>query len=499
MVNVKYIHFLLLLCAMSTSVLISMVANAGQLHFQLSQKRIELGQMLKGKLVAVDMSATLSDINLSPLLSNFAINSYPGELNANERQRYPQSNVQVLDLELYPRHTGELNIPPVSLDDVESHSHIVNVDKAKELEGQIAIDTQVSAHRAWQRQQIIITATMTSPQSFVALETESYNPTGFEVLPVKLQKQSVQTSHGQRTRIDAVWTLFPLLAGNYRLDLPLLGYRHNGRIQRHFALPRVNLNVSQLPAYIPPNMPVAMVTITSHISETGLLIPGDLYYWIITLSANGTLPYWLPPVLHSIHNSNNIEFLPVQSKRELHFTEGRIHATVVHKLPFIVHSSGRIHLPMLKLQYFDPVEGRIQSLHYQLGQRWAMSGLALTLLVLALCLTFFLLLLKAYRGIHNRVHQKREIRFSLDHLQQADSAMDVIYGLRRYAAANGWPANICLFDFISIWRQHYVLPQNLISAILGLSKCAYSDKTTQQSLVEFRAVIINHLRKPKRV
>lgn len=472
---------------------------AAQLQLVITQNRVELGQVLHGKLIAIDSPATLSDIDLAPLQNNFVVQSHEGELTAAESQRYPKENVQVLALELYPRHTGKLVIPTLHLDEAQSGVQTILVDNAVESDGAITVELQVSQHRVWQRQQLIVTVAVTSPQSFFTLETAPYKSPGFEILPQQVIKQTVQVNSRNHTRVSTGWVLFPLLAGNYKLDLPMIGYRQSGRVQRQFALPQIALDVHKLPSYIPPNMPVARVNVDASIQPTGVLGTDTLAYWTVTLSANGTLPVWLPPVLQDLRSENGIHFLPQQSRRSLQVSANGAHATVVHQIPFTAQYSGKAQLPALKVQYFDPRSGRIESLRYRSPQPLVMGSTLLILLGFILVITLvWIMRLLIHRG-NRYISQRRQLRQAFSSIRQAETASGIIRGLRQYAAAQGWHANLCMTDFVSKWRQHYQLSEAMLEALHDLSQCAYSRHTTELSVSDLRIIVLINLRSARKL
>lgn len=486
------------LCFFCSALMFS-TASATELHLELTQKNIELGQTLQGKLIAIDSTIALSDLDLKALQNDFVVITHTGALNDNELQRYPQENVQVLELELYPRHSGVLTIPPINLGQAQSRVQTITVNPAMESGSTIDVHMQISDHQVWQRQQIVINVEVKSPQAFFTLETESFKLPGFEIVPLKTQKQSLHGDAHYRTRVTMGWALFPLIAGDYTVDPPMIGYRLGGRIQRRFPLSRIEIRVRQLPAYIPPNMPVAKVNIRSSVTPTGMLKTDTLSYWTVTLTAQGTLPYWLPPVLNKIQNTAGIEFLPAQTKRSEQLGKAGVFAKVVHQIPFKARHSGNVPLPILNVQYFDPSSGRIESLNYHPTQPLAMSTMVLTLLLLCMSAAVIWTIRVLFRHSNVYLHRRRLIRHAMNKISQADTAVDIIIGLRHYATAQGWSTNLSVADFVSIWRQHYHLTDSMLEALHAISYSAYSGRRSTPSLMDLRQTIFQQLRAPRRI
>lgn len=494
MVTGKWRQLIILLCA----VVVYGNCHAQQLHLELKQQRIEWGEILQGRIIALDTATALTDIDLSPLYDNFAVVAHEGDLGEDDAQRYSRVKTQVLDLQLYPRRTGKLAIPALKLDEAQSTAQTVDVDPASVQGGEINIDMHASAQHLWQRQQFVVNVEVKSLQQFFTLETAAFTLPGFEVMPLKMHREPVKGDSHYRTRVTMGWVLFPLLGGNYQLDLPMIGYRYSGRIQRRFRLPRIALEVRDLPAYVPPNMPVARVSIASSVTPPGRLQAGHLSYWTITLKAKGTLPYWLPPVLSNVQSSDGIEFLPAESQRSVQLDNNGAEASVVHQLPFKALGSGSVKLPSLKLQYFDPVAGRIEAVHYRAPQRLALSTSVIGLL--ALCLAAVLiwatrLLLRRARQILKR---ERQTSHALSIIESAATAGDIITGLRFYAVAQGWPTNLGVTGFAELWQLYFYRTDTLHNALQDLSRAIYSGQPSTQPLTQLRKDIVRQLRAKRR-
>ncbi|KPJ91209.1 MAG: hypothetical protein AMJ53_12090, partial [Gammaproteobacteria bacterium SG8_11] len=284
---------------------------ASELELQLQKNSIEWGQVISARLLAFDTDADLADIDLTPLYEDFAVKL--GDLSSGS----PKGKMQKLDLDLFPRRTGNLMLPSVTLGDLHSAAQTITVSDALEQGSALVVDLKVSAEQVWQRQQALATVEIKSPERFFNVEIEPFNAHGIEVRPFVLAREPIDGDARYRSRIQLGWAIFPLLGGDFQLELPMIRYLQGGRVKRRFYLPRLNLKVQELPAYIPPNMPVAKVAVESSIANEGLLHTGDIAYWDITLRANGTLTYWLPPVLHGVQSTDAIEFLPAKSTPKL--------------------------------------------------------------------------------------------------------------------------------------------------------------------------------------
>ena len=104
-----------------------------------------------------------------------------------------------------------------------------------------------------------------------------------------------------------------------------------------------------------------------------------------------------------------------------------------------------------------------------------------------------------FRHSNVYLHRRRLIRHAMNKISQADTAVDIIIGLRHYATAQGWSTNLSVADFVSIWRQHYHLSDSMLKTLHAISYSAYSGRRSTPSPIELRQTILQQLRAPRRI
>ena len=437
--------------------------QAGELRLQLQQPQIEWGQVINAKLIALDAATELAEIDLAPLYADFAV-----IVNENVRGD-SQVKKQTLILQLYPRRTGTLIVPALTLGDLHSREQPVKVSSAMVGGTALVVDMKISARKVWQRQQILATVNIKSADRFFQMEAEPFKLSGFEVRPFVMAREPIDNDPHYRSLVQLGWAIFPLVSGEFTLEPPMLSYVQGGITKRKFFLPRIDFQVRELPAYIPPNMPVAKVRITSSIVTEGLLRTGHLAYWNITLSAKDTLAYWLPPVLHNVQSTNQIDYLPAKSRHDLHIDADGVRAQVIHEVPFKPRRTGTVDLPRLKLQYFDPDTGRIESIYYQTPPVTAWNAP----IIMLFAVLMIVLLVRGASWLIQRYTRHRQRESAILAVSEAGTAKEIQLGLRRYAAAEGWPANLTLSDFLRIWQQRYCTSTELTILLQRMSQQLY--------------------------
>ena len=172
-------------------------------------------------------------------------------------------------------------------------------------------------------------------------------------------------------------------------------------------------------------------------------------------------------------------------------------ASVVHQVPFKPLRSGSVDLPKLKIQYFDPDTGRIETFYHQTDppMAWNVPLIVTTVLVtLGLAVLGWRLVARRYIRYYARYRQKQ---IALQMVQQAKSAQEIFIGLRRYALAEGWPANLTISDYGIYWQQQYRVSADFGALLQRLSRTLYGGQSNY-SLQELQQGLLQNLRKPQR-
>jgi hypothetical protein len=503
----KTLGFWLIICV---GQFIFATVNAGQLNIHLQQRHVEWGQSIHGKLVAHNAKTEMSEIDLTPLHEDFAVVTEAASSEA-------AANIQTMNLELFPRRTGMLTVPMLRLGELQSAQQTVEISNAIIQDTPLVVNVKVSGQEVWQRQQVLVTVEIKSPERFFNLEAEPLDAGSFEIRPFVMSREAINSDRittdrktdpknaddaspnrvdndlPYRSRILAGWAIFPLLSGTFTLELPMIHYLTGGKIQRRFFLPHITIQVRELPAYIPPNMPVAKVSVASEFMTNGLLQTGHMAYWNITLAADGTLAYWLPPILHHMQSSNQVEYLPAKSWPSMKIDATGAHAQVVHQVPFKPQRIGSLHVPQLKIQYFDPDSGRIETVHHQTPTLFTWN----IALIAVVCLLLGLLLLKGGNRVSQQYKRIKQKRFAIGNLKDANNPRQILTALQQLAIVEGWPTNVTVSDFLRLWQQRYHGDDELTALLIRLSRSAYGGQG-DDALREMQCGLLRKLSQARR-
>lgn len=351
------------------------------------QLQQELGKPVQATLYAVDLPAKLVDVDLSPLQRHFGVETDYFVVQQPDK-RWPGKKVQRMQIKLYPRQTGALTIPSISLADTHSTETLVNITSAKIHQIPFTLETRLTTTQPWQRQQLRVTLSIKTADKFPLLESQLQEvQPGVDVVVLPAERQRLHDSQYQ-SQIQLSWIITAYRSGQQHINLPPVKYLHSGVLQRVFYLPQITVNVRSLPPYIPPTMPVGKVDISSTVSTPSLLHLNTLYYWRITLESEQLASSAFPAVLRSVKSGATVQFFPFESQRDESFAADWRQTKIIHNIPFKALTSGYIDLPVIRFNYFEPESGKIISKTlvppqpFALATIWKVSGLVIILILI---------------------------------------------------------------------------------------------------------------------
>ena len=244
-------------------------------------------------------------------------------------------------------------------------------------------------------------------------------------------------------------------------------------------------------------MPVGKIALTSALEKDGLLLPDTLYYWQIALTGNGVSPNWLPTVMQQIKSNDTLRFLPNEIQKKLAFTGDGLQSQVTHLVPFKATSNGRLSLPDLHIQFFNPRNGKIEDLQLKSQSSYALSTTWRVCLTSILCLILLLLVRILYQQLSHWLHRHRLRRHALQLIKTAKEVSDLRHALNLLSHAENWPANLTLREWAQRWQNRYRVDNSFASAMRQLSQACY--QSNQPTNIEaLRGTLARQMRATKR-
>jgi hypothetical protein len=289
---------------------------------------------------------------------------------------------QRLRLRLTPRRTGMLLLPPLQLASATSAVQQIQVSAARE--GDMLLDPHwsLSTSQAWQRQELIASLTVVIADRTAHLDLRAFHPQGTAVTALPTQTRTLADG---RQRLRYSWLLRPLAAGTVTINAPVLRYIRDGVPRRRFHFPHTRVKVRSLPPYVPPTIPVGILTA----SKT----PGG------PLHAQGVGAAALTAALQRAG-------LPATALQRQDGGQGTVSEARIDWARAQPSAAGVVS--------FDPRRGRLRAVHLQPPPApwWLMGGLPLAILLLLILwqrrrLLHFLRLWDYRRRLRGRLAQAR--------------------------------------------------------------------------------------------
>lgn len=469
---------------------------APTLHLDLNRNTVEHGKFLRAELYAVTAGADLQTLDLSPLRRLFGVvlREDPDWV---EDRRWPKQQVQRLRMRLYPLQPGTVTLPSLQLAGLRSEARSIQVSEGGFKGSAIHFSSHASTTNPWQRQQIILSAEVSTSQAFVRLAVpDDWRPAGFEVVPLPMSSRPAQTGSGSVLGIG--WALFPLLPGKHKLRPPAIEYRVSGRSARRYYPAALTLSVKPLPPYVPPTMPVGRITLQSDITPPGYLPTDALAWWTLRIKANALLPRWLPTLQDQIQSNDSLQFLTAKTSRATAADQTGVHGSLTLQMPFKPLSAGRTALPQLSIDYFDPTSGRLRRLQLEPSQRWVYPPAAVWPLAILLMLAVLWLLLQIAASGRRRWQRAAARRQLLKAMASEPDPLLLRAGLKRLATLDGLPQNQSLQQWGRQWRGRYQTEDGFDGLIQQLSDACYRGAgSSGADYAGLRSRLIQQLRRPR--
>jgi hypothetical protein len=312
----------------------------------------------------------------------------------------------------------------------------------------------LSQSTTWQRQQVILSVEIPTPDEFARIEFETLDLQDFEVIELPFKRSEVADSKNQFT-VKIGWILFPLVAGQYEIELPQVVYRPNGGRKIKLKILPQHLSVKSLPSYIPATMPVGKIEIKNTV-QTGSLAKihntQTLIDWNIKLLTTNVLPQTIPPILRQIKTSKALDVFPETLTKKLDKSYGGLKSNLNYKVPIKALQSGALELPVLSIQYFDPKDGKLKRANSKALNHWAINRYLQWFLLGLLIVGALIALFKLFKIIQTYRVKRRMIHQAINAIEQAKNTEEIRTALHNLSQAKGWQANTTLQQLLTNWQ-----------------------------------------------
>ena len=468
MVNIRLFQsgYILLILLLNNICYSSVNINSEKLILYTDKTESILGRPIRVDLYGINLKTKISDINLAALNENFGV-VIDYVINDTSDKRWPNKKIQILKFKIYPRQTGSIKIPGISTKNVSSQEKEILVTKGKTSSPLIILPK----NKPYEQQQLIIHVKVLSADSTSRLSIDK-NPVIKDFASMPLPFERSKNKEGMYV-LKTGWALTALKSGQLNLKLPPIEYSMSGVSRKKFYLPSKLINIKALPLYLPPTIPIGKISIQSELSQNGLLQSDSISYWNIKLTGNLNDSYKLPPILRQVKSNSQIKFLPVNSTRSIKSTNNSLISVVNHSIPFKALKSGFLTFPEIQLQYFDPVNGKINTLTHKAKGAFVLNIFWRILFILIITLIFIYIFIRSYKKWESFKFSQAKREQAIQALQD-NKVESIRESIKLLTEAEYWPQNITVTQWGEYWKNKYQVNNGFDDFIETLSSYFYS-------------------------
>ena len=278
-------------------------------------------------------------------------------------------------ISLIPKHTGELQIPPIEVDGSKTQSLTINVQRAVPHSANSAepifLESEVSSEQVYTQQQLIYTVRV-----FQSIQLDNMSLSDIDIdnaLIEKLSQNSFQRRIGNRPyRVHEIrYAIFPQQSGSLTIPEVVFSANEITSQRSFFSLPgqgrpirrmtqQHEITVLPPPASFPqtaqnPWLPADNIQLTEEWSaDPDQVRVGDSITRTITVNARGLLGSQLPP--QSFTQIDGTHLYPDQGKAENTLTEQGVSSVRTDSVAIIPTKAGSLQLPKITLKWWDTHE-----------------------------------------------------------------------------------------------------------------------------------------------
>jgi len=359
---------------------------------ELSKSTVEYGKSVNLIISSRTLQPSLQTIDLSALKKEFFISTRKNPHTDTHRQQW--------NIQLYPRRTGNLIIPALTYSGNTSAIQRLTSKSAVDPDtgNTLSLESSISSRNPWVNQQVLINIIITTKNKYIVVEKATSNLATGQLLSLSTQKHQASNIVQHKTG----WAYFPIKSGKQLIELPPLLYKSDGVITHRFYLPLQQLTIQALPLYVPDNFPIGKLSI--HAEATPLFfLSNTLQNRRITLKARGISKQQLPRIQNYFRSQAGLLLYPPTVSLKQSSDHSGLTSLASLEIPFKASSTGIYRLDDIRLQYFEPVSGRIQTLSYHWPKMFFINPWLLAFIVIFLLLAigyYFIILFRFLKQVY---------------------------------------------------------------------------------------------------
>lgn len=318
----------------------------------------------------------------------------------------------------------------------------------------LQISLSLSKQKVWQREQVTIRLNIISKDTLARIASDDFEQNGFTV--ISLDQEGIEKEG--KLHITKEWIVYPFIAGEQLVQLPRIRFRPSSGRPITLELPQKILTVLKLPIYVSPTMPVGEIELESDWQNGRIISSNTLYQWQITAKAKQVAPQTLPALSRLLRSSESLQVLPLKKRLK---TGGdvfdklnrAVFKQIVYQVPIKALSLGRLKLPEIAVQYFEPVEGKLKKATLKQASVWVISAWLIWLFDALLGVLIMFLVIKLRSVINRFLTKQRLKKAALKQLKSATNYQQIRDALTHYSVSQGRGHNVTLDEFVSTFKD----------------------------------------------
>jgi len=440
--------------------------------------RVEYGKPVYVKLHTRDLQPRLDTLDLSRLGKDFVVET-PGSV-----ERNSDGSQQSWRIRLYPRRPGELLIPPLVFHGIKTEPVriIATPSIGRKDNVRMRVSSEVGDSSVWINQPVQVTMQVESDSRYAWLDAEAARQEGIEIVMLPHTRHTRMLNGEQRTQHSIGWVLYPQATGTSAIQLPPVEYRRGGVITHRFYPPKIELHVRALPTFVPPTMPIGRMEVEASMPGQLFLVKRELALLTLRIRSEGPPGRRPSEVLRQLKSNQTVTFYPPRNMTDDNGSQTANGKEDSYQVAFAPKIMGVISLPSVRLQYFDPSTGKIQTHTQSLGKFIAISQWVVYAGVAVLLLGVTVLSRFVYRGLKRQIQVYRFYRTAVRKLRQAETPGELKSALVDIAGAESWPTNLTLAVWLNNWVTRYPRLSSVSDGVLRLQGWLYgrADATIEE-------------------
>jgi hypothetical protein len=184
------------------------------------------------------------------------------------------------------------------------------------------------------------------------------------------------------------------------------------------------------------------------------MISGDLNHYQLQIIGEGIQLADMPVIsLQSLEPSETLHYQYIKEAQQELSTHG-LSSKVSYRFPFVTAKTGLVTFAEIRLQYFDPVSGRLHSQTFNPESLVSLPWWLAALLFMLVALTALYIIRLIILFFVNKWRYLKTCRTVLHTIDKSCDCNDYKTALQLFARAEGWQENLSLQQIKRCWARH---------------------------------------------